>query len=252
MLDAARTALEQQTHLNNNLSASLERSERLIEELRGQLDVERDNTRAATEALEAAQKARGEQVRALQAELEAARAALVDLQQQYEREAAGRARAMAALKTIQQACALVDAEACGEVEVLATASDDGACEEIETDDAVRTPVAIEPEPEPVAPPPHLAEYLRELFEQIKATYIVDLQTHAMAAVVDRLAVNVRHARDVFVQRAGGEGLAGGELFDHALSAKLHEFGATTFGRHLSIVAYDLAHPGGAAVAAAAS
>jgi hypothetical protein len=277
VLEAARVALEQQTNRNNGLSASLQRSESLIEELRVQLDVERDNTKAATESYETAQKAHAEQVRALQAELDAARAALSDSQQQYEREAATRARAMAALEramaalnTVRQACALVESEAGGpdvtptgsrrevssgtQDEAPEPAQDDRACE---PDTAASSPdrslkLVAPAEAAPVAPPPHLAEYLRELFDQIKATYIVDLQTHAMAAVVDRLCANVRHARDVFVQRASVEDLPAGDLFDQALSAKLHEFGATSLGRHLSIVAYELAHPDRAELRAEAS
>ena len=290
-LQAARVALEEQAHRNDGLSASLEQSESLIEELRHKLQVERDHTKAAADAYETVQKARAEEgnqaeatrqqlaaayelrLRALHAELDAARAALINWKQQYEVEAAGRATAMAALKTVQQACALVDSQAQEHVfrmpaQPSAAARDDCARENDETTAVLirddETPdAAASAAPDrglqlvpgsvaPAAPPPQLAEYLRELFEQIKSTYIMDLQTHSMVVVVDRLSANVRHARDLFIQRADVEGLVGADFFDQALSAKLNEFGATSLGRHLAIVAYELAHPDAAAVRVEAS
>jgi hypothetical protein len=290
-LEAARAALEEQAHRNDGLSESLLQSERLIEELRRKLEVEREKTKAATDAYETAQKARVEEaneaqatrhqlvaayelrLHTLQAELDASRAALIDLKQQYEVEAAGRARAIAALKTVQQTCALVESQAQGPAgrvqdRLQPPAREDGACEihEATTADPMRDVETLDgagsaaPDgalelvaPDTVTPPPHLAEYLRELFEQIKTTYIMDLQTQAMVVVVDRLGANVRHARDLFMQRGSVENVVAADvLFDQALSAKLNEFGATSLGRHLAIVAYELAHADAADVCVEAS
>jgi protein required for attachment to host cells len=294
-LEAARVALEEQVHRNDSLGAMLMQSKSLIEELRLKLQVERDNTKAATDAYETAQAARADaaneaeairqqlvaayelRLHALRAELDGARAALIDSKHQYELEAAGRARAVAALKTVQQTCALFESQAQEHVVRMPAESrheitsdiqdqrsapdrDDCARENHETTPAVQMQngetLAAAAAAAPgrslklvapgnlalVAPPPQLAEYLRELFEQIKSTYIMDLQTHAMGVVVDRLSANVRHARDLFMQRAVIEGLTGADFFDQALAAKLNDFDATSLGRHLAIVAYELAHP----------
>ena len=292
-LEAARVALEEQTRRNDGLSASLSQSESQVEELRLKLQIERDNTKAATDAYETSQKARAEaaneaeaireqvvaayesRLHAVQAELDAVRAALIGLKQQYEIETADRARVIAVLKTVQQTCALVEcqetrhegwmpAEDRHEIishtddQLSAAPHDDCAPENHEIESAVQMRNDETPSPAlsaagrslklvapsevaPIAAPPHLVDYLQGLFEQINAMYLVDLHAHAMVDVLDRLCVNVRHARDVFVQRASVEGAIGADLFDQALSAKLNELGATSLGRHLSIAAYELTH-----------
>ena len=303
-LQSAKVALEEQTRRNDGLTASLLQSESQVEELRLKLQVERDNTKAATDAYETAQKERAEaaneveaireqvaaayesRLHAVQAELDAMRGALLGLKQHHEVEAAERARVLAVLKNVQQTCALVESQAnrheawmpaeerhkiISHAQDLLSAppNDDRAPENHVSEAAVQmrdgeTSLPAPPEARrslklvvpieavTVAAPPELVEYVQGLFEQIHAMYLVDVQAHAMADVLDRLCVNLRSARNAFVQRASVEGVIGADLFDQTLSVKLDEFGATSLGRHLSIAAYELTAAAAADVRAEAS
>jgi hypothetical protein len=84
---------------------------------------------------------------------------------------------------------------------------------------------------------------------------VDRQSYSWAEVVDRLAANLRYARDMFVQQGLAEGLeaeSASLLFEQRLSAKVDELGSTTLGRHLAIAAYELTQPSETPVHAEAS
>ena len=284
-LAAVKAALEEQTRRNEALSSSLGQSDFEIAELRSKLQVERENTKAATEAHERAQRAHAEmayehsireqlvaayesRLRDVHVELDTMRASYTDLKQQREAESAEHARLITALKTVQQTCAVAESQASCHENRLSDRPDNSATHH-ETAVAIQTgadetplrtlsvaprslKLAARNEPPPVAASPQLTEYLKGLFEQISTMYWVDVQAHASADVLDRLCANVRYARDAFVQRARVEGANGADLFDGELSAKLDEFGTTSLGRHLSIAAYALTHPEEANVHAEAS
>jgi chromosome segregation ATPase len=301
-LEASKAALEEQTRRNVALSASLLESETEVEELRAKLQAERDKTKAAMDAHDSARRAHAEmlneygireqlvaayelRLRDVDAQLDAMRAAFTSEKQQREREAADQAKLIAALKTVQQACAVVESETNRRADWkpeerpdttlrtqsqpsprshdddVAAHSDAAVAAQIPDDEtsvptapaARRSLMLVSPtEPPAVAVPSELLEYLRSLFEQIEATYVVDVQAHAMADVLDLLCANVRCARNAFVQRASVDGVNGAEVFEQQLSAKLDEFGATPLGRHLSIAAYELTHARVADVRAEAS
>jgi hypothetical protein len=300
-LAAAEAALEEQTQRNDDLTESLLQSEIQVEALRVQLQNECEHTKAARDAFEAARdafetehstRARIEaahdkectareqmvsayesRLQAVNAELDAMRAEFIGLKQQLEVEATERARLIAALRSVRQACASAepqrdiagapDRPSAASPDPCASENDDTAKASIQKSDE-RTFASIAPvvdrhlklvassEVAPVDAPPHLLEYFKELFEQIDAMYQVDQQARASLEVVERLAANLRYARDVFVQRARSEGLNGATLFEQELSRKLDEVGATSLGRHLAIAAYELTQVAQADVRAEAS
>ena len=294
-LEAAHTALEEQTRRNDAVTESLLQSEIQCEELRVKLRVECEHATAAREACETEQSARAraeaaydeaqtvrEQIvsayelrlHAAHAELVAIRAEFAGLKEQLEAETAERARLVAAFRTVQQACAVAEPKADTPVaraqhEPSATTPGEGTPESDVTEDTIQTDDDRTPAPTtsaadrrlklvapsqvaPVAAPPHLLEYFKELFEQIDEMYRVDQRAHSSVDVVDRLSANLRYARDVFVQRASSEGLSGAALFERELSAKLDEVSATSLGRHLAVAAYELTQAGGEHVRAEAS
>ncbi|MEO5568693.1 MAG: hypothetical protein ABIR92_09385 [Gemmatimonadaceae bacterium] len=201
---------------------------------------------------------------------EAMRAELTGVKQQLEIEVAERARLSAALRTVQEACAFVGADTPAfrapiEKSHKITSNTQGLRSQLTADEIGAgnegTEAANDMDDEgtlapttsgglklvtlreaaPVAPP-QLLQYFKQLFEQIEAVYSVDQQTHASIDVVDRLSANLRYAREVFVQRAASQGVIGATLFEQELCAKLDEFGDASFGRHLSIAAYELTQP----------
>jgi hypothetical protein len=278
-LEAAQAALEQQTRRNDALSESLLQSEIQVEELRVKLQAECEHANAAKEAHQTEQSARAraeaaideaqtirEQIvssydsrlQAMQAELGAMRTESIGLKQQLEVAASERARLIAALRTVQQACASAQPGADipeTRVPMEKTADDGGPMHDFtraamqSRDDGTAPPAApavdrrlklvASSEVAPIAAPPHLVEYFNELFDQIEAMYRVDERAHASVEVVDLLSANLRCAREVFVQRASSAGCNGATLFDQKLSAKLDEVGATSLGRHLAIAAYEV-------------
>jgi chromosome segregation ATPase len=131
-LEAAHTALEEQTRRNDAVTESLLQSEIQCEELRVKLRVECDHATAARQAHETEQSARAraeaaydeaqtvrEQIvsayesrlHAAHAELVAIRAEVAGLKEQLEADTAERARLMAAFRTVQQACAVAEPKA---------------------------------------------------------------------------------------------------------------------------------------------
>jgi len=284
-LEATRAALEEQSRRNDRLTESLLQTQIEVEELQLKLQVECENSKAArgeyeqersarerAQALrEDAQAAREQaasayesRLRAIQEELDGVRAESCILRQQLEDKTSERARLLAALKTVRQACALAEPAADPPREArpnglghTSADVDDGSDSEAETaecdnrmgaEDLQAAPapetgpslkLVARSQPTTDEAPAQLLEYVKQLFEQIATMYWVDERAYASVDVVDRLGANLRYARDAFVQRAGAEGIVGVSLFERALSAALDEHNVTALGRHLAVAAYDL-------------
>ncbi len=291
---AAENALEEQTRRNDGLAEELQQSKTQFEEISLKLNGECEDAKAARDACAAEQDARARaeaaneaqaaaldqivseyeaRVHGLQAELEAARAESFAAKQQLEEEAAERTRLIAALKTVHQACALVEPQTDMDVarvpsrttrDVDADGNVPGASVQMRDDETLAPATSAAGRTlklvggshvAPVEAPLHLLEYSGELFEQVETMYYVDRQSYSWAEVVDRLAANLRYARDMFVQQGLAEGLeaeSASLLFEQRLSAKVDELGSTTLGRHLAIAAYELTQPSETPVHAEAS
>ncbi len=282
-LQTAHSALDEQNHRVNSLEAALQQCEKQIEDLRLQLLMQEAHTKAAREAYEAEHNARARsdeaakadrqqlvsahnsQLQAVRAELDATRAAVSAMKRQREAEASEHATLVAALKTVQHACAVVDSTedtrvVCPPAEEHAvtavpqemfsatTSNDDCGGRDVRwesTPKAAHRGLKLVPCHEEEAPgvaPARLIDSLRELFEQIGRMHSMDSQGGDAARALDRLAVNLRCARDTFVQRASQEGVSGADLFEQELVARLDQLEATALGRHLAIAAYDLEQP----------
>jgi hypothetical protein len=272
VLAATQAALEEKIRGNASLAESLLQSEIQVEQLQSKLLLECKNAKAAKDADES-------QLHALQMELDAMRHEVIRVKRQLDVEISERARLIQALKTVQQACAVVgpQVDAVGEQNQYEGTPDisDGGSTTADDDSAPdnhvsNVPVWIrggQPTPtmlaavrslklvaasEAAATSPELVASLNQLFEQIKAMYWQDLAAHESTEILARLSANLRYARNSFVHQASSEGVNGSKLFEQELSAKLEEFGATSLGRHLAIAAYELTQPEAANVRAHAS
>jgi len=260
-LQAAEAALAEQRQRHDELAESFAKGERQIEELRMELEREREHALTATQAYEGAESARvraeaaceearavregmvsayESRLQAVHEELETMRATTVNLQQQLEAEAAERARLVATIRTVQQAFA--------SVEPAATAPDNHGVPENDATSAATssadrclTLIASTPAPPPITGPRPLLDYLDQLFGQIDAIYEEDQRSRPLTEVVDRLTANLRCARDLFVKRANNDGVNGAALFDQQLSERLNGSTETPLIRHLAIAAHELAH-----------
>jgi chromosome segregation ATPase len=267
-LDAVVADLAEKTRLNDALTESFLQVEIQAEELRSQLQAESERRhategkyeqeRSARERAEAATTeaedirqqvvaAYESRLRALHEEIDSLRGELSGLRGQLAHEASDRARLVAALKTVQQACA--SAESAGAVEA-ATAAAPAKAETTEEnhdepDTAAATPASnrslkLVASAQPPVDDSELREYIKELFDRIDALYWVDHKAHASADLVERLSANLRYAREAVLRRTDSDGGAGAALFERELTVRLDLNGATSLGRHLGIAAYELA------------
>jgi len=268
-LDAVLADLADKTRQNDTLTESFLQVEIQIEELRSQLQAECDRRNAAEVKYEEEQSARARaetahaeaedtrqqvvaayesRLRALQEDLDGVRGELSGLRGKLGKEASERARLVAALKTVQEACASAES---GERGVAAPASDpaefDTASDDHdEAETAAAAPASnrslklVAPAQPTVEVSPELREYIKELFDGIDAMYWRDHKAHESADLVERLRANLRYAREAIVRRTDSDGGAGAALFERELTARLDSHGATSLGRHLGIAAYELA------------
>ena len=114
--------------------------------------------------------------------------------------------------------------------------------------ATAVEVAVEPTMQPatapvVEPPePQLTTYVTSLLDVVESSYKKDLESGLVPLdVVQRLTANLRHARDLFVARADDQPVEA-SFFETALMRLVDTRGATAFGRHLGIAAYELFAP----------
>jgi chromosome segregation ATPase len=269
VLNAVLADLADKTRRNDTLTESFLQVEIQVEELRSQLQAECECRNAAEGKYEQEQSARARaeaanteaedmrqqvvaayesRLRALHEELDGVRGELGGLRGQLASEASERARLVAALKTVQQACA--SAESAASV-AAAPATDPAKAETTsenhdEPDTAAATPAAnrslklVAPAQPPIDDSPELREYIKELFDRIDSMYWVDHKAHASADLVERLCANLRYAREAVLRRTDSDGGTGATLFERELTARLDLNGSTSLGRHLGIAAYELA------------
>jgi hypothetical protein len=266
-LAQAQIALDEQSQRNGALAESLLQSQTEAKELRDRLQAAQDAANAArderqsertardrAERESAAARAAQEQIAstyearldALCGEREVLRADLVTLNQRLTMEAAERGRLADALKTVQRACAIVDATPTLHPESHISANTDPPT----APTAAREPADSERQNQVLKlvastrsaadeMPPKLREYLTALLDQVVTTYWVDQRVHMADEVVECLTANLQYAAEAFAQRARSEGLSGTMFFERALTAKLDEESQTSLGRHLAIAAYAL-------------
>jgi hypothetical protein len=99
------------------------------------------------------------------------------------------------------------------------------------------PRASEQGPEPDST---LTPHVERLLEAAERKHHDDLESGLRPfEVADRLTSNLRDARDQFVQNIGGVYTEAASIFEEQLMRLVDKHGATTFGRHLGIAAYEL-------------
>jgi hypothetical protein len=86
----------------------------------------------------------------------------------------------------------------------------------------------------------LAAHVERLLEAAERKHHDDLESGLRPfEAADRLTSNLRDARDQFVQNIGGVYTEPASVFETLLMRLIDKHGATTFGRHLGIAAYEL-------------
>ena len=104
---------------------------------------------------------------------------------------------------------------------------------------------VQPPVAPIAEPSDsaLSAYVASLLDTAETKYREDLESGLLPLdVVERLTSNLRHARDLFVDRAGCLQNGQASLFETVLMRLVDTRGGTAFGRHLGIAAYQLFSP----------
>jgi hypothetical protein len=203
-----------------------------------------------------------ERIRELELELEPSRSGASRLASQLEAEKAERARLAAVLDSIRSAVGATaplsmaapkathtdPLEVTTRVTIVDVSDRHGAEEQNRQVPADQS--AVDPgrnlkmvtraaaEPDSV-----LSDCARQLLEQVEESYQNDVQSlQRPSDVVDRLVVQLRTARELFLAQCNNdEALATGE-FDRQISHVLDTKGATNFGRHLGIAWYEISQP----------
>jgi hypothetical protein len=86
----------------------------------------------------------------------------------------------------------------------------------------------------------LSAHIERLLEAAERKHHDDLESGLRPfEAADRLTSNLRDARDQFVQNIGGAYTEAASVFGEQLMRLVDKHGATTFGRHLGIAAYEL-------------
>jgi len=200
---------------------------------------------------------------AVQAERETGRALAAQLRQQIEAEKSERAKLFAVVQTIQRALSSTKAFDSAETvvtESLASPLDDR--ESIGLADRAQVPATTGPakilaEPDGIAKEaraiesapapeklwnPTLVAMTERLFEQIERKYQLEAQPNVSPAdVVDKLLVNLRIGHADLRRSCSSDAEANG-LFERQIMMLVDSKAATTFGRHLSIAAYQWVVP----------
>ena len=268
-LDAVVADLAEKTRQNDTLTESFLQVEIQAEELRSRLQAECERRSAVEGKFEQEQSARERaeaataeaedvrqqvvaayesRLRALHEELDGLRGELSGLRGRLANEASERARLVAALKTVQQACASAESGAGVDAVPQAAPAEADTTDENhdEPDTAAAAPASnrslklVTPTQPPVDDSPELREYIKELFDRIDSMYWLDHKAHASADLVARLSANLRYAREALLRRTDSDGGAAAALFERELTVRLDLNGSTSLGRHLGIAAYELA------------
>ena len=233
-LQAAEAALADQRQRHDDLAESFAKGEKQVEELRMDLEREREHALTATQAFEGAESARlraeaaieearavregmvsayESRLKAVHEELDTMRATTARLQQQLEAEGAERARLVATIRTVQQAFASVDPVAAVRPRhaAIAPTGDDATpavSHEHDETSAVGDSSRSLPHADRIdagATADYGAAAAARLpgstLRQIEAIYEEDQRSRPLTEVVDRLTANLRCARDMFVKRA---------------------------------------------------
>jgi len=87
---------------------------------------------------------------------------------------------------------------------------------------------------------NLAPFVERLLQTAERKHHQDLESGLLPfEAADRLTSNLREARDQFVQSMGALYTEAATVFETQLMRLIDRHGATTFGRHLGIAAYEL-------------
>src|SRR5262249_34426866 len=89
--------------------------------------------------------------------------------------------------------------------------------------------------------PTLVAITERLFEEIERKYQLEAQPNVSPAVVDRLLASLRIGHAELRRSCSSDAEANG-LFERQIMILLDSKAATTFGRHLSIAAYEWVVP----------
>jgi hypothetical protein len=269
-LKAARVEITRLTDLADRTQGELTAERDTLKTAREELQQEQTARKNAEAGQEKAQAIHhlvvsdlASQLQAAQSELKAARAEVTGLKHQLEAEQAERTKLVAALQTVQRAVAFADSiqpattahaapieigEAGGartgevgaagaELASLAAATQAA----VEEPDASHLRLVTNPPRADTGSHPELLDYVTQLLAEMEAIYWADLRSEGNAAdVVDRLAANLRYARDMFARRRAAYDVGDATLFEEQIAMLMDRKPETSFARHLAIAAYEKA------------
>ena len=238
------------------LQSELEAERAAVKSIQAQLDTEvaarqraeteRDEARRSCEQQAATAEA---QIAALRAEGEAQRAELALALQQLDSAIAERAKLMATFQMVQRALSLgapanavlpvqdFDASGTSATDSLPTQTPAGKSAAPESPAPAAAPVS-DPRAELAGLNPEAVEDATRVLDQVEAMYQLDLNSGRPGVeVVDSLIGSLQYARDVFVARWSASCDAG-TLFEYQVDLLLYTHAGSSFGRHLSIAAYQ--------------
>jgi hypothetical protein len=268
-IDEARQQFELiEQELHRQLSAALDDLEKQRDDTRAmknQVAIERTARERAESSYAVAQATQHqvaagylERIHALEREVESARRDASRFAAEVESAAAEHRRVSAILESIRSA---IGGAAVARVLESSESTADAKPEHAAKPAAAATtrndeqPVAVDRLPSSGAPtlkvvvriPPVPDEAVsacaRQLLEQVEESYQTDVESlQRPADVVDRLVIQLRTARQLFLAQCGNNESNASEEFDRQLSIVLDAKGATAFGRHLGIAWYEISQP----------
>jgi hypothetical protein len=260
---AQRTRAEAQVEIDR-LEAFVDRTEadlaeerRTLKLVREELEQERIARQNAEAAQEKAQSVHhlvvsdlASQLQSAHAELKSERAEVAGLKQQLETERGERVKLVAALQTVQRAVLLADPAGAAPAPEPVPNPAAAAPTTSRSDASTTHKVDAAPDSRPlklvpnsrtadVDSHPELLEYVKQLLGEMETIYWADLRSEGNAAdVVDRLAANLRYARDLFTRRLAAYDVRESSLFEQQISLLMDVKPETSFARHLAIAAYE--------------
>ena len=221
---------------------------------RERAEAERDEARRESERQSAEAAVHAE---ALRSENEALKAELSSVRQQFDAAIAERSKLASTFQVIQQALAqgpAVNVAALTEPIVGASAVVDRRLRDTGAQNGL-APEPSAPASSPAPDPrialaerhPEVVDDVKRVLEQVEDIYQLDVTSgRSGTELVDSLTGSLRYARDLIIARWHRDDCDAETLFAFQMALMLDLKAGTSFGRHLSIAAYDLPKPAAAA------
>jgi hypothetical protein len=255
-LEARVDALQRELDTEREAARSVKAQLEIDVAGRVRAEEERDEARreAERQSAEAALKAES-----LRSESDALRAELAAVRQQFDAAIAEHSRLASTFQVIQQALAQGPAVNLARLNEAGASASPGA-ERRSHDAGARNIVTPEPSaPAPGTPVdprmalaaqhPEVIDDVKRVLEQVEDIYQLDVTSgRSGTELVDSLTGSLRYARDLIIARWNRADCDAEALFALQMALMLDLKAGTSFGRHLSIAAYDLPKPGASSAA----